>query len=90
VKDGFKMQLDASFVAMKGYSAGLKSCLAGLVLVCDMIVSAFMTGGEMIELMKLTGGYRTVEEMVKDCEKPGGMPASRLRNIEEGLKGVFV
>ena len=41
---GTSFQLAPAFVALQGYHASLKTCLAGLVLVCDMNVSAFLSG----------------------------------------------
>jgi hypothetical protein len=66
-------QLAPGFIAKKGYSAAMKTCLAGLVLVCDMVVSAFLAGGEMIELMRVTGEFRNVDEMMQACNREGGM-----------------
>jgi Argonaute linker 1 domain len=43
---GEAFQLAPGFVALQGYHASLKCCMAGLVLVCDMNVSAFLAGEE--------------------------------------------
>ena len=42
-------------VAMHGYYTSLKQCFAGLTLVCDMNVSAFLVGGDMVDLMVRLG-----------------------------------
>lgn len=69
---------------------GLKTCLAGLVLVSDLSVTCFLAAGEMINLMRLAGEYRTLTEMVEDCKRVGGRPGiSRLRllRIQDIVKG---
>ena len=40
--------------AIQGYYSALKSCAAGLVMVSDLAVSAFLESGEMINLMMVT------------------------------------
>ena len=42
------LELSPSYTAMRGYYAGLKTCLAGLVLVSDMSVSCFLTGAAIL------------------------------------------
>ena len=73
---------------MRGYYAGLKTCMAGLVLVTDMSVSAFLSGGNMVELMCNVGGYRSVDDMLRDSEGRGLSPkvigdiSSTLKNCK--------
>ena len=57
---GESFPLSTAYSARRGYYAGLKTCLAGLVFVSDMAVSCFLNGGEMINVMWHTGGYRLV------------------------------
>ena len=82
--------LAPAFVALQGYYAALKCCMAGLVLVCDMNVSAFLLGGEMIELMRLTGGFHSIDDMVNACSQPGGMNKTVIARMNEKLKGAKV
>ena len=51
--------LRGAYEAVKGYYVGLKSCLAGLVLVCDLSVTCFLASGEMIEVMRKAGTQRS-------------------------------
>ena len=55
--------LTPTMVAMKGFYAHLKPCFAGLTLVIDMNVSPFLTGGPMIELMRVSARCRTVDDL---------------------------
>ena len=48
-----------------GYYASLKSCMAGLVLVCDMNVSAFLAGGPLINVMMRVGEFRNLDDMLQ-------------------------
>jgi len=56
-------------VAMRGYNANLKCCLAGTVLVIDICVNAFLRGGALLEVMKCIGKYRSIEEMYEHLRK---------------------
>ena len=47
-------------------------------------------GGEMIELMRLTGGFHTVDDMVQACSQPGGMNKNLIARMNEKLKGTAV
>ena len=40
--------------------------------------------------MRITGGFRTVEDMVDTCERQGGMPRQILDRMNEVLKGARV
>jgi hypothetical protein len=41
----------------------------------------------MIELMRLTGGFHTVDDMVQACSQPGGMNKNLIARMNEKLKG---
>ena len=43
----------------------LKSSIGGLVLNCDMSVSAFLQGGAIINVMALVAGYHNVNDFIK-------------------------
>ena len=42
----------------------------------------------MIELMRLTGGFHTVDDMVQACSQPGGMNKNIIARMNEKLKGT--
>jgi hypothetical protein len=42
----------------------------------------------MIELMRLTGGFHTVDDMVQACSQPGGMNKNLIARMNERLKGT--
>lgn len=86
----FPLSQTLPYVAMRGYYAGLKSCLAGLVLVCDMSVSCFLTGGEMVNLMWQTGGYNSKEVFVREASAKGGLHKNVLDKIVEAVKNSKV
>lgn len=81
--------LSPAYSAQRGYFIGLKTCMAGLVLVSDMSVSCFLNGGPLIEIMWTCGGYRSKAEMLSDANGRG-IPRMRLDKIEEALKGAKV
>ena len=63
--------------------------MAGLVLVCDMSVSCFLTGGSLITVMANAGGYRTVDEMIREAERDG-IPRQILAKINDVIKQAKV
>ena len=82
---GDSFRLLAGYLAMRGYYASLKACLAGLVLVCDMSVTAFLVGGKMIDLMVEVGGYRSIDEMVNEANR-SGLNKRALTQLNEAFK----
>ena len=42
----------------------------------------------MIELMRLTGGFHSVDDMVQACSQPGGMNKNLIARMNEKLKGT--
>jgi hypothetical protein len=44
-------------------------------------------GGEMIELMRATGGFHTAEDMANACNQPGGLNKTVIARMLEKLKG---
>lgn len=81
--------LSAAYSAQRGYFVGLKTCMAGLVLVSDMSVSCFLNGGPLVEIMWTCAGYRSKAEMFADANGRG-IPRMRLDKIEEALKGAKI
>lgn len=83
--------LSPAYVARRGYFAGLKSCLAGLVLVSDMSVTGFLTSGEMLNVMYMVGGYHNFNALVDDFSRPSNPGLKRkLDVISDGLKNCKV
>ncbi len=80
--------LSNSFVAMRGYHACFRSCMSGLVLICDMSVCAFQAGGKMIDLMWLIGGFRNLEDMMQVVRSRGELPSEVATKITNGLKNT--
>lgn len=87
--DSRKLPLSPAYNAQRGYYAGLKTCMAGLVLVSDMSVSCFLNGGPLTEVMATCAGYRSVAEMYQDAAGQG-IPRPRLIKLETALKGAKV
>jgi hypothetical protein len=81
--------LSPAYSAQCGYYAGLKSCMAGLVLVSDMSVSCFLNGGRLMDIMWSCGGFRDFEDMLNIAKK-GPIPPQRLAKIAEAIKGAKV
>ena len=54
---------------MRGYYAGLKSCLAGLTLVSDMTVTCFLVGGPIINVMYAAAGYKSANDFLQDTQR---------------------
>ncbi len=70
----FGFYRDNAYACMRGYFLGLKACLGGLFVNCDMSVSCFLAGGSMIDLMGLAGGFRSPEDFIKECNGRGLSP----------------
>eukprot|EP01035_Chromulina_nebulosa_P016898 gene16898-22387_t len=85
---GEKFELTPSYVAMRGNYAGLKCCLAGLVLVNDMTASCFLSGGEMIDVMIAAGGFRNFQEFLSECK--GGLKSHIKQRIDGIIKNSKV
>jgi len=82
--NGSSFPLGGAYVASRGYFAGLKACLAGLVLVCDMSVTAFLTGGPLIDVMATVANYNQTRQFLEDSRRP--INPRVLAMITEGLK----
>ena len=92
---GTEFPLNDAFKAMLGYYASLKVCKSGLLLVADISVTCFLSGGPLINVMAALGGYRNVQEMVTESlalqgTEVLGLNAGRLARIRGVLKGCRV
>jgi hypothetical protein len=87
---GDKLDLSKAYTAMRGYYAGLKTCMAGLVFVSDMSVSCFLAGGEMINMMWQAGGYNSFQDMLRDATSRQGIQKRRVEMISEAIKNAKV
>lgn len=90
--DGVTYQFSSAYLGRLGYTASLKCCLSGLLLVSDVSVSCFLKGGNLIELMAAIGGFRDVEEMYRATSpsQPMGLPAGIVRALEDVLKSCRI
>ena len=80
------VKISPIYTCTRGYYVGLKTCMAGLVLVTDMVVSVFLAGGDMISLMVASGGYQNVTDLCADAAR--GIHPGRLRQMNEAIKGA--
>lgn len=90
-----EFQLTPAFKAMLGYYSSLKAVKAGLVLVSDISVTSFMTGGSLIEVMAALGGYRSVQDMERESkdlarQTGSGLDPVKLARIRDVLKGCKI
>lgn len=83
---GRSVPLAPGYVAMRGYYAGLKICLAGLCLVSDMSVSCFLAGGPMIEIMAQSGGFRDVKDMIQAASGKQGLNPRQVDKMTAAIK----
>jgi hypothetical protein len=82
--------LNAIYHAMRGYFAGLKFNMSGLSLVSDMSVSCFLAGGEMVNLMWMVGGFRSLEDFVRECDSNKGLHPRVIDLMNEAFKSSKV
>jgi len=80
---------DSVYKALKGYYVGIKSCLAGLVLVCDLSVTCFLAAGEMINLMWQAGGFRNFTDFYQEA-RGRGISRKSILDIQDALKGAKI
>ena len=76
------------YKALKGYYVGLKTCLAGLVLVSDLNVTCFLACGEMINLMWQAGGFRDFQGFLRACQD--GLNYRTENDISAVIKGCKI
>ena len=88
--DSREVPLSSVHTAKRGYYAGLKTCLAGLVLVCDMSVSCFLSGGPMVNVLWHAGEYRSFDEMASEARSPKGIAKWRLDKMTEAIKNAKI
>ena len=75
---------------MRGYYAGLKCCMAGLALVCDMTVNCFLSGGEMINVMWQVSGFRSLQDFCREASSARGLDRGVLKKIDATIKNAKV
>jgi hypothetical protein len=85
--NGLQTRLSETYIAQMGFKASFKSCLAGLVLICDITMSCFLAGGNMVDLMVVYGNFGSVDEMLR-AVGPSGFPPRLTEMIEKGLKNA--
>jgi hypothetical protein len=85
---GETMRLAPGFVAMRGFFVGLKTCLAGLVLVSDMSVSVFLNGGPLINVISDICGYQRYQDFVADADR--GLRPDHISTINNTLKNTKI
>ena len=66
-----KLQVADGYVALRGYTVGLRSCLAGLTLVSDMTVSVFLNGGPVLNVVGQACGFDDIHRFLKEIERYG-------------------
>jgi hypothetical protein len=76
--------------ARRGYYTSMKSCLAGLVLVCDMSVSIFLSGGcPLTEVVAKIANVRDLTSLY-NTKGSSGLPRRVLEEVNETLKNIKV
>lgn len=88
--NGHFFNLSPAYVAMRGFYSGLKSCMAGLVLVSDMAVTGFLASGQMINVMYQIGGYNSFQAFLEDCSSRQGLSKRTIEILIDGLKNCKV
>eukprot|EP01042_Synura_sphagnicola_P000316 gene316-329_t len=86
--NGHYCNLSSAYCARRGYYAALKSCLAGLVLVCDMSVTSFLQGGDLVDLMVLTTRSRDLTHFLHDASRAGGLHEREINDLNKVFKNV--
>ena len=70
------------------YSLLFKFILIPIPFILQYVIHVWNKGGEMIELMRVTGGFHSVDDMVHACSQPGGMSKLVIDRMNEKLKGT--
>jgi eukaryotic translation initiation factor 2C len=71
------------YVIRRGIHASFKSCLAGTVLVADMSVNIFLSGGAIIDILKSATNIRNTEDLSRLNEW-------QVKDINKIIKGIKV
>jgi hypothetical protein len=69
-----KLTVAPAYVALRGYTVGLKCCLAGLTLVSDMTVSVFLAGGPLVNVVSQALDFPSFDAFVSDARRRGVDP----------------
>jgi eukaryotic translation initiation factor 2C len=83
-----QLNLTGAYEALRGYTASLKSTVAGLCLVSDMNVSSFLSAGELTHVMALAAGFRSIESFYQECRR--GLNSKTVSMINDVLKGAKI
>lgn len=76
-----------SMICRRGYQAALRYCLAGLVLTCDMSVTAFARGGNLVDILLTATRCKSARDLVA-LAGPNG---DRLpRDVMQGLDSLYM
>ena len=70
-EDATKEIVAPGYIAIRGYTLGLKSCLAGLTLVSDMTVSVFLSGGPLINIVMDVCGFNNSQRFLDETRRYG-------------------
>lgn len=84
-----KLSVAPGYEALRGYTVGLKSCLAGLTLVSDMTVSVFLSGGPLVNVVANICGYENTEFFLKDTRRHG-FDERNVPKVEKALKNCKI
>jgi len=79
--------LGGAFIGLRGTYSSIRSCLAGLALCVDMTVSCFLFGASAIDVMWAAAGYRSADEMFRDC-RGGALHKQRQASILDAIKSA--
>jgi hypothetical protein len=80
-----KLSVADGYIAMRGYTVGLRSCLAGLTLGSDVTVAVFLVGGPLINVVSEVCGFPSVDAFLKDAGR-NGVDKRYYSKINEALK----
>ena len=78
-----------AYFLQRGYYAGLKACLAGLVLVSDMAVACFLSGGPGVNVVWQAAGARDFQDFERELRR-NPMSRRQVADVERVLKGAKI
>ena len=84
--------LQPNIIALKGHSVSMKSTIRGFALVCDMAVTCFLQGGELVDFLVRQNRCRNPAELVDKFRNPNSVERdmkdalSTLKNVKLKLK----
>lgn len=78
--------LGEAYYALRGYYCGLKTCIAGLVMVSDMSVVCFLESGDLLQVMASALGYRSIQDLMDVARQ--GLSKDMLKRFESKIKNM--